>query len=324
MGTTENLDVVDQDRRLIGATASDAVHPFRVNFSDAERTAMRRRTSGTRWPDRATVTDQSQSPQPAKLQKLERYWETEYDWRKKVEANLNAHNSLDAPLRTGGAIAVGATVAASAGLATTAVADTVRRLLSDAGKAMSTDLDAAGICLAQASVLLQAERRRQSQQSASRVGVSLARGGLAPWQIRRVIAYIDSHLDERIKVPDFHELTRLSGSHFSRAFRISFGDSPHNFVIRRRIECAQKLMLETSASLCEIALRCGLCDQAHLSRLFRQAVGMSPNAWRRHQQIEGQSDRARESEAARFSDRIFGVARSDSHESIGVRIWTNP
>src|SRR5580658_3293562 len=89
MDTTENLQPVEQDRRSVGATASDAVHPFRVHFSDAELTEMRRRISATRWPDRETVTDQSQGPQLATLQKLARYWETEYDWRK-VEARLNA------------------------------------------------------------------------------------------------------------------------------------------------------------------------------------------------------------------------------------------
>jgi len=89
MGTTENLDAVDQDRRLVGATASDAVHPFRVNFSDAELAELRRRIRATQWPDRETVVDQSQGPQLATLQKLARYWETEYDWRK-VEARLNA------------------------------------------------------------------------------------------------------------------------------------------------------------------------------------------------------------------------------------------
>ena len=89
MDTTENLEAVDQDRRFVGATASDAVHPFRVNFSDAELAELRRRISATRWPDRETVTDQSQGPQLATLQKLARYWVTEYDWRK-VEARLNA------------------------------------------------------------------------------------------------------------------------------------------------------------------------------------------------------------------------------------------
>src|SRR5271154_1234432 len=89
MGPTENLEAVDQDRRSVGPTANDAVHPFHVNFSDAELAEMRRRISATRWPDRETVTDQSQGPQLATLQRLARYWVTEYDWRK-VEARLNA------------------------------------------------------------------------------------------------------------------------------------------------------------------------------------------------------------------------------------------
>src|SRR5215469_12904104 len=88
METTENLEAVDHDRRLVGPP-SDAVHPFRVSFSDAELADMRRRISATRWPDRETVADQSQGPQLATLQALARYWVTEYDWRK-VEARLNA------------------------------------------------------------------------------------------------------------------------------------------------------------------------------------------------------------------------------------------
>ena len=89
MNATDNLEAVDHDRRFVGATASDAVHPFRVNFSDAELTELRRRISATRWPDQETVPDQSQGPQLATLQKLAHYWVTEYDWRK-VEARLNA------------------------------------------------------------------------------------------------------------------------------------------------------------------------------------------------------------------------------------------
>jgi pimeloyl-ACP methyl ester carboxylesterase len=66
-----------------------AVRPFQVNFPESELTALRRRISATQWPDRETVTDQSQGPQLATMRKLARYWETEYDWRK-VEARLNA------------------------------------------------------------------------------------------------------------------------------------------------------------------------------------------------------------------------------------------
>ena len=89
MDTTKDVEAVDQDRRSVAATASDAVHTFRVNFPDTELAELRRRISATRWPDRETVTDQSQGPRLATLQKLARYWVTEYDWRK-VEARLNA------------------------------------------------------------------------------------------------------------------------------------------------------------------------------------------------------------------------------------------
>src|ERR1700726_1814587 len=65
------------------------VRPFQVNFPESKLTELRRRISATQWPDRETVTDQSQGPQLATLQKLARYWETEYDWRE-IEAKLNA------------------------------------------------------------------------------------------------------------------------------------------------------------------------------------------------------------------------------------------
>jgi pimeloyl-ACP methyl ester carboxylesterase len=67
----------------------DAVRPFQVNFPESDLAELRRRISRTQWPDRETVTDQSQGPQLATMQKLARYWETEYDWRK-VEGRLNA------------------------------------------------------------------------------------------------------------------------------------------------------------------------------------------------------------------------------------------
>ena len=66
-----------------------ALRPFNVNVPEAELTELRRRINATRWPERETVTDQSQGVQLATMQALARYWGTEYDWRK-VEARLNA------------------------------------------------------------------------------------------------------------------------------------------------------------------------------------------------------------------------------------------
>src|SRR5215218_7152318 len=66
-----------------------AVRPFHIDVPEEDLVDLRRRIAATRWPDKETVTDQSQGVQLAKIQELVRYWETDYDWRK-VEAQLNA------------------------------------------------------------------------------------------------------------------------------------------------------------------------------------------------------------------------------------------
>ncbi len=76
-------------RRSEQAADKNAIRPFRVNVPEAELTELRRRIKATKWPERETVTDQSQGVQLATIQKLARYWATDYDWRK-VEAKLNA------------------------------------------------------------------------------------------------------------------------------------------------------------------------------------------------------------------------------------------
>ena len=107
------------------------------------------------------------------------------------------------------------------------------------------------------------------------------RGGLAPWQVRRVLAHIEANLGTPIRNKDLATVARLSEYHFNVAFRSSVGEAPHGFIIRRRMERAQGLMLSTEKCLSEIALECGLADQAHFTRLFRKIVGESPAAWRR-------------------------------------------
>jgi AraC family transcriptional regulator len=106
-------------------------------------------------------------------------------------------------------------------------------------------------------------------------------GGLAPWQVRKVTSFIETNLDGPIRSADLAGMVRLTPCHFSRAFRNSLGHSPIEYVIRRRIERAQALMLSTDTSLSEIALDCGFVDQAYLCRLFRRIVGESPGTWRR-------------------------------------------
>ncbi len=106
---------------------------------------------------------------------------------------------------------------------------------------------------------------------------------LLAWQARKVRDYIDTHITGPILVADLCTLVQRSSAHFSRAFKCTFGESPHSYVVRRRVELAAQCMLTTDASLSDIALRCGFADQAHLSKQFRQAAGQTPAAWRRAQ-----------------------------------------
>lgn len=106
-------------------------------------------------------------------------------------------------------------------------------------------------------------------------------GGLAPWKAKRVEAYIDRRLAYNVQGEELARVADLSISHFSRAFKITFGVPPHAHILRRRIARAQEMMLNSSKSLCQIALDCGLSDQAHLSRVFRRIVGDTPGSWRR-------------------------------------------
>lgn len=128
--------------------------------------------------------------------------------------------------------------------------------------------------LAHAAALLRTVQTR-------RPPVEEPKGGLAPWQVRKVSAHIEANLGEPLQSAELARLVRLSPGHFSRTFRSSFGCSPVQYVMRRRVDRAQRLMLSTDTPLAQIALDCGLADQAHFSRLFRKVVGVSPRAWRR-------------------------------------------
>jgi AraC family transcriptional regulator len=112
---------------------------------------------------------------------------------------------------------------------------------------------------------------------------------LLAWQARKVRDYIDSHITGAVLVADLCALVQRSEAHFSRSFKRTFGESPHSFVVRRRVELAAQYMLTTDAPLSDIALGCGFADQAHLCKRFRQAAGQTPAAWRRaHRSHENQ------------------------------------
>jgi len=134
-----------------------------------------------------------------------------------------------------------------------------------------------------------------------------ARGGLAPWQKRKIDRYLKQNLDRPMRIDALAEHVTLSVSHFSRAFKQSFGTTPHMHMVRLRLELAQQLMLTSEEPLSQIAVACGLADQAHLSKLFRRMVGETPNAWRRRNLTDAQAEaRSRRPTRGQFVTSVVG------------------
>ena len=107
-----------------------------------------------------------------------------------------------------------------------------------------------------------------------------ARGGLPPRIVRRLREHIDSNIEQRISVEALAKLANLSVCYFVRAFKQSVGMTPHDYLIRRRVERTMELLSGTDMPLSEIALAAGFADQSHCARRFRQHVGMSPRDYR--------------------------------------------
>jgi transcriptional regulator GlxA family with amidase domain len=165
-------------------------------------------------------------------------------------------------------------------LATTHGFDSNRlsHLLAAACASLETDCVAARACIQQATELL---RTGRGVSDTGESAFCVVRGGLAPWQQKRVAAYVEANIASNIRIPDLAHVVHSSTGHFFRAFRASFGESPLAYVMRRRIQHSQKLMVGSRAPLCQIALECGMCDQAHFTRVFRRIVGVNPGLWRR-------------------------------------------
>jgi AraC family transcriptional regulator len=156
------------------------------------------------------------------------------------------------------------------------------QLVEAAHKARHGEREAAGVHIARAVELLQRKQsaRPVAPPAAAKTGQATA-GGLLAWQTRLLIAHINANLAQRIRVDELAALLGLSRSHFTRSFKRTFGVSPCTYLLSRRIEVAQGLLLTTCESVTSIALACGMYDQSHFTRAFRRVVGEAPYFWRR-------------------------------------------
>src|SRR5258706_6120793 len=99
--------------------------------------------------------------------------------------------------------------------------------------------------------------------------VPMFRGGLAPARLRRVVKLVHARIEEEVTLGELAESAGLSTAHFSLMFRKSTGESPHQFVLRRRIERAKELLRVAEARVLDVAVACGFQSQQHFSPVVR-------------------------------------------------------
>lgn len=98
---------------------------------------------------------------------------------------------------------------------------------------------------------------------------------------QRVLDHIEAHFAEDLSVEDLARRAGLSEFHFSRLFKRTIGQSPHQFVISYRVERSARLLADRDRPLADIALSCGFADQAHFARSFKKSTGSTPKEYRR-------------------------------------------
>ena len=105
--------------------------------------------------------------------------------------------------------------------------------------------------------------------------------GMAGWRVRRLTDFIEAHLDGDLSLEAMAAEVEVSPLYLARAFKAAVGQSPHQYVLSRRLERAKQLLRNTDAPVVEVALASGFSSQSHLSNWFVRLVGVSPAAYRR-------------------------------------------
>jgi len=109
--------------------------------------------------------------------------------------------------------------------------------------------------------------------------------GLTHHQMRRVMDFVQDHLSQELSLEALAQQTGFSPYHFARLFRQTTGESPHQFVLRQRIERAQRLLKERDVSLAHVAVESGFANQSHLTQAFKQHLGLTPRAYQQDRSI---------------------------------------
>jgi RpiB/LacA/LacB family sugar-phosphate isomerase len=134
------------------------------------------------------------------------------------------------------------------------------------------------------------------------LGASLAAveavGGLPPWRLQRVFAYIRENLAREVSVAQLAKTVGMSQYYFSKLFKMSTGTTPHQYVMRQRVERAQELLGDQRIALAKVATQVGFETQSHFTSVFRHIVGITPKRYRERREAPLEMQREESATAA--------------------------
>jgi AraC family transcriptional regulator len=111
--------------------------------------------------------------------------------------------------------------------------------------------------------------------------VQIYRGGLGAARLRRIKELVHARMENDLSLDEMAQSVGLSTAHFARMFRKSTGETPHQFVLRQRIEHAKVMLRAADARVLDVAVACGFKTQQHFAQVFRDVCGISPKEYRR-------------------------------------------
>ena len=106
------------------------------------------------------------------------------------------------------------------------------------------------------------------------------RGGLTPARLRKVVELVHAEMEGDLSLEELADAAGLSIAHFSEMFRESTGQSPHQFVLHRRVDRAMEMLRAAQMRVLDVAVACGFKTQQHFARVFRRVCGASPTEYR--------------------------------------------
>ena len=110
--------------------------------------------------------------------------------------------------------------------------------------------------------------------------VQMHRGGLGSARLRKIEELVDAKMEDDLSLDEMAQSVELSTAHFARMFRKSTGETPHQFVLRRRIERAKAMLRDRATRVLDVAVACGFKTQQHFAQVFRDVCGVSPTEYR--------------------------------------------